>query len=157
MALLYGFFCMARTWYSVGDMCSLLALVFAIIHLYNFLYIYNYYSFRPILFSFFFRLIWYQYIRWNGWWYQHVLALYALLRRVILNGLTLQKFGYVIVCFTILCFVLCLCRNWLCGLAWKKTCICEKFSNVHLLMTEFNCPEVTLCSWKDVKIQLLPN
>ena len=27
----------------------------------------------------------------------------------------------------------------------------EEFWNVRLLMTEFDCPEVTLCSWRDVK------
>ena len=29
--------------------------------------------------------------------------------------------------------------------------------NVQLLMTEFDCPEMTLGNWQDVKIQLLAN
>ena len=47
----------------------------------------------------------------------------------------------------------CLCRDLFCGLTWEN--IYEMFLSVHLLMTEFDCPEVTLCSWQDVKIQLL--
>ena len=31
----------------------------------------------------------------------------------------------------------------------------DEFWNVHLLMAEFDCPEVTLCGWQDVKIQWL--
>ena len=31
----------------------------------------------------------------------------------------------------------------------------EMFLSVHLLMTEFDCPEVTLCGLQDIKIQLL--
>ena len=31
------------------------------------------------------------------------------------------------------------------------------FWNVHLLVTEFDCSEVNLCGWEDVKIQLLTN
>ena len=47
-----------------------------------------------------------------------------------------------------------LCMDWFFGFdlvvhIWKE------FRNVHLLMTEFVCPEVTPCSWRDVKIQLL--
>ena len=39
----------------------------------------------------------------------------------------------------------------------KKVCVWDQkeFSNVHLLMTAFDCPEVTLCSGQDVKIQVL--
>ena len=40
-------------------------------------------------------------------------------------------------------------------LTWKRAYIWEEFWNVHLRMTEFDCPEVTLPSWQDVKIQLL--
>ena len=39
----------------------------------------------------------------------------------------------------------------------EKRYTCEKFWNVKLLMTELDCPEVTLCGWQDVKIQLLIN
>ena len=31
----------------------------------------------------------------------------------------------------------------------------EEFRHVYLLMTKFDCPEVTLCGWQDIKIQLL--
>ena len=41
-------------------------------------------------------------------------------------------------------------------LTWEKGWyIWEKFWNVHLFMTEFDCPGVTLWSWQDVKIKLL--
>ena len=31
----------------------------------------------------------------------------------------------------------------------------ERFCSVRLFVTEFDCPDVTLCGWQDVKIQLL--
>ena len=37
----------------------------------------------------------------------------------------------------------------------ESVCIWEEFWNVYLLITKFDCPEVTLCGWRDVKIQLL--
>ena len=37
---------------------------------------------------------------------------------------------------------------------WETVYVWE-FWNVHLLTTEFDCPEVTLCGWQDVKVQLL--
>ena len=54
-------------------------------------------------------------------------------------------------------YVLCLCRDWFCGLTWERVCIWEVLDCVCLLMTEFDCPEVTVCSWQDVKIQWLTN
>ena len=39
----------------------------------------------------------------------------------------------------------------------KGLCTWEELWNVHLIMTEFHCPEVTLCGWQDFKIQLLIN
>ena len=42
-------------------------------------------------------------------------------------------------------------------ITWGKVCIREEFWNVYLLMTEFDCPEMTLCGWQDVQIQLLTN
>ena len=39
---------------------------------------------------------------------------------------------------------------------WENVYVWE-FWDVHLLMTEFDCPEVTFCCWEDVKIQLLAN
>ena len=49
-------------------------------------------------------------------------------------------------------YVLCLCRDWFCGLIREKVYMTyeKSFWNVHL--TEFDCPE---CGWQDVKIQLL--
>ena len=57
--------------------------------------------------------------------------------------------------FVYVCFVLCLHGDWLCGLTWGKFYVWEEIWNVNLLMTEFDCPEVILCGWQDVKIQLL--
>ena len=55
------------------------------------------------------------------------------------------------------CFVLCLCRDWFCGVVSRKglriymrsfeECIC-------LCVRNFECPEATLLSWQDVKIEL---
>ena len=33
------------------------------------------------------------------------------------------------------CTVLCLCKNWFCGLTWGKVYVSNEFWNVHLLMT----------------------
>ena len=33
--------------------------------------------------------------------------------------------------------------------------ICEEFWNVYLLITEFDCPDMTMCIWQDIKIELL--
>ena len=51
----------------------------------------------------------------------------------------------------------CLCRDWFCGWTWQKVYMWQEFWNMHWLTTEFDCPEVTLCSWQDSKIQLLIN
>ena len=40
---------------------------------------------------------------------------------------------------------------------WERVYRWEEFWSVHLLMTEFGHPEVTLSSWQDIKIQLLTN
>ena len=43
--------------------------------------------------------------------------------------------------------VLYFCRDWFCRISLKK--------GLHVRLTEeFGCPEVTLCGWQDVKIQL---
>ena len=107
--------------------------------------------FGSILFLYF-SLIWYRWIRQNGRRYQHVLALCALLIGVVLKALTFRKF---VLMFVYVCFVLCLLRDWVCGLTWEKVYIWEEFRNVHLLMTLFDCPEVTLSDWRGDKIQLL--
>ena len=49
----------------------------------------------------------------------------------------------------------CLCRDWSCGLTAERVFLWEEFWNVHLLMLEFDCPEVTLCGWQNIQIQLL--
>ena len=68
-------------------------------------------------------------------------------------GLTLRKCVCVCVCIY---FVSCLCRDWFCGLtcerAYMRTVL--KYASAYN-MREFDGPEVTLCSWHDVKIQLL--
>ena len=48
--------------------------------------------------------------------------------------------------------VSCLCRDWFCGLSWKITCVWEECWNVHFYTTKFDCPEVTMCTWQDIKI-----
>ena len=58
--------------------------------------------------------------------------------------------------------VLCFCMYSLCvGIGFvdglEKEFIGAEFWNVHLLMTEFDCPEVTLCGWQVVKIQSVTN
>ena len=72
--------------------------------------------------------------------------------RVILKGLTLQK-----ICVWCLCmYVLCLQSDWFCRLIWQRVDICEKSLEMcTCLCPEFDCHEVTLCGWHDIKIQLL--
>ena len=104
--------------------------------------------------------------------YQDVLALYALF-----TGVMLRDWAYENLClmFVYVCFVLCLCRDWFCGLIWKrvdidvfwervymsfeKGCyiyICWERGYIYVIMTEFDRPEVvTLCGWQDVKIHLI--
>ena len=56
--------------------------------------------------------------------------------------------------FVDVCFVLCMCRDWFCGLTWEGVYIWEEFWNVRLLMMmEFDCPAVDQCCWQDVHIQ----
>ena len=100
----------------------------------------------------YFALTWYRQIRQNGWWYQHFLILCALLTGVILKGLTLWKFvsdvcGHMFYVSEVIGFV-----DWLVG--WY---ICEKSLEMcTCLWPEFDCPEVTLCGWQNIKIELLP-
>jgi len=56
-------------------------------------------------------------------------------------------YSLVLVCF----------MYWLCRLTWGRVYAWEEFWNVHLLMTEFDCTEVTLCGWQDIIMQLLTN
>ena len=67
-------------------------------------------------------------------------------------GLTLKN---VCLMFVYTCIVLCLCTDWCYGLTWERGHIYERFWSVCLIMMEFDCPEVTLCGWQDVKLQLL--
>ena len=53
-------------------------------------------------------------------------------------------------------YVLCLQSDWFCRLTWLRVDICEKsLETCTCLWPEFDCPEVTLCGWQDIKIQLL--
>ena len=49
------------------------------------------------------------------------------------------------------CMVLYLRRDWFCVLIGEKAFVWEEFCHVHLLMTEFDCPEVNVCGWQGVK------
>ena len=85
--------------------------------------------------------------------YQHVLALFALLTGVILKGPTLRKFvSDVCVCM----FYVCEVTGFVDWLDRGLIYICEKSLEMCIcLWPEFDCPEVTLCGWQDIKIQLL--
>ena len=114
-----------------GGMCSLLPYGTGICH-YAILYSLKIFWGVSVHSLLYFSLIWYQWFRHNG---QHVLALCALLTGVILKGLTFRKFvSDVCVCMFCVCvgigFV-----DWL-GKGW------EEFWSVHLLMTQFDFPEV---------------
>ena len=77
----------------------------------------------------YFSLIWYRWIRQNGWWYQ-------------------QLFKNLCLMFVYVCFMFVI---WL-----ERGLICEKSLEMWIcLWPEFDCPEVTLCGWQDIKIQLL--
>ena len=53
-------------------------------------------------------------------------------------------------------YVLCLWSDWFCRLTWQGWYICEKSLEMCIcLWPEFDCPDVTLCGWQDIKIQLL--
>ena len=85
--------------------------------------------------------------------YQHVLAFFALLTGVILKGPTLRKFvSDVCVCM----FYVCEVTGFVDWLDRGLIYICEKSLEMCIcLWPEFDCPEVTLCGWQDIKIQLL--
>ena len=86
-----------------------------------------------------FSLIWYWQIRQNGWWYQHVLAVCALLTGVILKGLIPEK------CMLGVCVYLRFMFAY--GLVlWsdlKKKVYVRVFWSVHLPMTEFDLILIT--------------
>ena len=85
--------------------------------------------------------------------YQHLLGFCPLLTESILEGLTSKK-----ILWCLCMFYVCVGTGF-CGLTKERYIIYiyEKFWNVNLLMRVWLNPEVTLCSWWDVKIQLLPN
>ena len=89
----------------------------------------------------------------NGRWYQHVLALCAL------NWSNIEGTNASKICLWCLCmYVLCLWSDWFCRSTWQRVdvIICEKSLEMCIcLWPEFDCPEVTLCSWQDIKIQSL--
>ena len=83
----------------------------------------------------------------------------ALLTGIILKGLTLRKFvSGVCVCMFYVCEVIGFV-DWLDrGLIYNiyRHILCEKSLELCIcLWPEFDCPEVTLCGWQDIKIQLL--
>ena len=92
---------------------------------------------------------------WNCHQYQHVLALCALLTRIILTGLTLWKCVWCLWMY-VLCYV-CIgigCVDWL----EKRIYIYIYMRRVLKCEFAYNrvcCPEVTLCGWQDINIQLL--
>ena len=63
------------------------------------------------------------------------------------------------ICVWCLCkYVLCLWNDWFGRLTWQRVeiYICEKSLEMCIcLWPELDCPEVTLCGWQDIKIQLL--
>ena len=94
------------------------------------------------------------FIRRNGRQYQYVIAFCALflfLTRVILHRLSFQKIGFDVCVHDVLLLLYMWIdfRDWTCErLTYDMTfemCIC----------TEFDHPEVTMCSWGAVQIQLL--
>ena len=80
----------------------------------------------------YFSLTWYRSLRRNGRWYQHVLALCALLTGVILKGLTLRKFVSDVWVFM---FYVCEVIGFVDWLDRGLIYMWEEFRNVHLLMT----------------------
>ena len=74
--------------------------------------------------------------------------------RDLFCGLTWERVDI----YIYICFVSCLCRDLFCGLTWERVDIYiygKSFWIVHLLLTEFDRPEVTLCGWQDVQIKWL--
>ena len=69
--------------------------------------------FCPFLFN---TLIWYCWIRWNGWWYQLVLDWCSFLTRALLKGI----FFLMHLMFIYVCFLLYLHRVWFCGFYLRK-------------------------------------
>ena len=60
-------------------------------------------------------------------------------------------------CLYIYMYVLCLWSDWFCRLTWQRvdTYNEKSLEMCFCLWPEFDCPEVTLCGWQDIKIQLL--
>ena len=57
------------------------------------------------------------------------------------------------ICVWCLCmYVSCLWSDWYCGVTWQSEKSLEMFI---CLWPQFDCPEVTMCGWQDIKIQLL--
>ena len=57
--------------------------------------------------------------------------------------------------FVYVCFVLCLWSDWFCRLTWQRVYIQKRsFQMCICLSAEFDCPEVTLCGWQDIMIQI---
>ena len=49
-------------------------------------------------------------------------------------------------------FVLCLRSDWFCGLTCHSVYICENSFEMYIcLWPEFDCPDVSLCGWQEIK------
>ena len=73
---------------------------------------------------------------------------------LIIEGTNASKFFVWCLCM----YVLCLWSDWFCRLTWQRVdvIICEKSLEMCIFLWRvFDCPEVTLCSWQDIKIQSL--
>ena len=138
--------------------CHHMALVFAIMHLrnsssLNFLLFFPF----PVLY---FSLIWYRWIGWNGWQYQHVLALCFLENRGDTEGSNSEGLCLMFVYYYVATHFVCVCLavgfvDWHNKRFLYNCIIYEKSFEMCMLMTELDCPEVTLYGWQNIKIQLL--
>ena len=88
----------------------------------------------------------------NGWWYQHVLALHAVLTRAVLKGLNLPTNLFKI--WICVCIFEILCMDWLRGFNLRK-CLHIYMGRVWkcvFALAEFGHPGVTLFGWQDFKL-----
>ena len=65
---------------------------------------------------------------------------------VIVKVLTLRVFDV-----RVFMFYVSFCRDWFCGLIRERVNIWKEFSDVHLLLREFDCPEVPMCVDRTLK------
>ena len=67
------------------------------------------------------------------------------------EGINLKKIVFD-VCVFMFCFFVCVWIDLVDLTPVKRVYEKEEFWNVHSLMTESDCPEMSLCGWQDVKI-----